>query len=68
MKILLNGKDHEIEGQQQISLPDLLSSLPLGDQPVLVERNGEAILAREIPDITVTDGDRIEIVRMVAGG
>lgn len=67
MTIQLNGRPHETPGSE-MPLPAFLETLPLGSQPVLVEINGRAVLAREIPDSVVRDGDRVEVVRMVAGG
>jgi sulfur carrier protein len=67
MKITLNGKTYEIaEGVTTVS--QLVAGLDIGKQPVLVERNGEAVLLREFENEPVADGDRIEVIRMVAGG
>jgi sulfur carrier protein len=46
----------------------LLAELAVGLRPVLVERNGEALFPRDFPATVLGDGDRVEIVRMVAGG
>jgi thiamine biosynthesis protein ThiS len=35
---------------------------------VVVERNGEAVAPSEFPDVLLVDGDRLEIIRIVAGG
>lgn len=67
MKITLNGAPREIEGEA-LTVAALLAALELGPQPVLVERNGEAVLSREFESAAVEEGDVIEIVRMVAGG
>ncbi|MEM6916056.1 MAG: sulfur carrier protein ThiS [Verrucomicrobiota bacterium] len=67
MTITLNGKPHEIEGEN-LKVNELVAALELGDHPVLVELNGEAILVREFEQHCVTNGDTVEIVRMVAGG
>ncbi|MCB1202783.1 MAG: sulfur carrier protein ThiS [Verrucomicrobiae bacterium] len=67
MKILLNGLEREIT-EDNLSVSGLLEALNLGSHPVLVERNGLAVLKREFDVEPVTDGDVIEIVRMVAGG
>jgi len=45
----------------------ILTHLDLG-YPVLVELNGTALFPREFPSVPVQEGDRIEIMRMVAGG
>jgi thiamine biosynthesis protein ThiS len=46
----------------------LLVELGLEGRPVLVERNGEALFPRDFGATALGDGDRLEIVRMVAGG
>jgi sulfur carrier protein len=67
MKIVLNGSPRELP-DAAATVSALLDHLELGPQPVLVERNGLAVLRREFEDTPVADGDAIEIVRMVAGG
>lgn len=67
MNLIVNGEDQQfIEGS--LSLPELIERLQLGGQPLVVELNGQALLGREHQGIRLTDGDRIEIVRIVAGG
>lgn len=67
MKITLNGKAHEAaEGVTTVS--QLVAGLAIGKQPVLVERNGKAVLLREFESEPIADGDIIEVIRMVAGG
>lgn len=67
MKITLNGQTREF-AEEKLSLPALITILGLGQQPVLVELNGTALLAREFDETVIHDGDRLELVRMVAGG
>ena len=50
------------------TLPALLEILGLLAQSVLVEHNGTALLRDEWPTLRLTDGDRLEILRVVAGG
>ena len=57
-----------------VSLPDgatvndLLDHLGLRARWVIVERNGEPVARRDIPSTVLADGDRLELVRAVAGG
>jgi thiamine biosynthesis protein ThiS len=51
-----------------LTVSGLLVAIGLGPTPVLVERNGLAVLRREFEETPVAEGDTIEIVRMVAGG
>ena len=67
MKITLNGKSHEAD-ESVDTVSQLIAGLDIGEQPVLVGRNGEAVLAREFDAEPVKDGDIIEVIRMVAGG
>ncbi len=64
--IQLNGTSHPLPADSTIST--LLKSLGLAEVPVLVEWNGTALFPREFPTTNLTDGDRIEIIRIVAGG
>tara|TARA_R110002096_G_scaffold23696_8_gene75373 strand:+ start:453 stop:662 length:210 start_codon:yes stop_codon:yes gene_type:complete len=69
MKVTLNGKSHEFEANSgDLTITAFVSGLDLGNQPVLVELNGEAVLAREFDTHYLSDGDTIEVIRMVAGG
>lgn len=50
------------------SLTDLLSELGLGSKWVVAERNGSAVDRADMASTMLADGDRIELVRAVAGG
>jgi thiamine biosynthesis protein ThiS len=47
---------------------DLLTALQLGGKWVLVERNGEPVERRLLDRTVLAHGDRLELVRAVAGG
>jgi sulfur carrier protein len=49
-------------------LSDLLAALGLGAKWVVAERNGHAVDRADMPATALADGDRIELVRAVAGG
>lgn len=66
MTITLNGEPREVAAPG--SVEDLVAALGLPLNAALVEHNGLALLRREWPVTPVRDGDRIEIIRMVAGG
>ncbi len=51
-----------------ISLTELIASLGLPPQTALVEHNGRALLRDEWQGLQLADGDRLEILRIVAGG
>ena len=67
MKVIVNGEEREIEGDA-IVLVNLLGKLGLEGHPVVVEQNGKALLPAEQESAEVREGDRLEIVRVVAGG
>jgi len=49
-------------------LPDFLADLGLAPERVVVERNGSPLTPAEARATLLADGDRLEIVRIVAGG
>ncbi len=65
MKLVLNGKDREVKATQ---VEELVAELGLPLAAALVEHNGTALLRSEWAATSLRDGDRLEIIRMVAGG
>lgn len=65
--ITLNGEARPVD-PSVATIAALLRLLGLEGRPVLVERNGEALFPREFAETALAEGDRIEIVRIVAGG
>ena len=66
MEVLSNGEALDVpEGS---TVDDLLRQLGLGAKWVLVERNGEPVLRSELARTVLQPGDRLELVRAVAGG
>ena len=64
--ILVNGEPRaSVSGT---GLLPLLTELGLPPQGVLVELNGQALLRDEWPGVRLQTGDRLEILRVVAGG
>lgn len=66
MTIIANGKNFEIENGT--ALPAFLESIGHTLGMVIVERNQEALSPSEAADVTLQDGDKLEIVKIVAGG
>jgi sulfur carrier protein len=50
------------------TLPGLLEQQGLRPGSVVVEHNGTALLRSELDAAQLADGDRLELVRAVAGG
>jgi sulfur carrier protein len=66
VQVVANGKPVELD--DGATLNDLLGRLGLGAKWVVVERNGEPVARRETATTVLSDGDRLELVRAVAGG
>jgi len=66
MRLLINGEVQEMPNG--ISLGELLQHLRLSHSGVVVERNGDIVPREELPTLPLTEGDRLEIVRLVGGG
>jgi sulfur carrier protein len=64
--VIANGE--RVELAEGATVDDLLAQLGLGRRWVLVERNGEPVNRRDVPTTRLADGDRLELVRAVAGG
>ena len=62
----VNGDD--VEAPDGSSLGQLLEQLGLGRRLIVVERNGEPVPRAEVATTLLADGDRLELVRAVAGG
>ena len=65
MTLLLNGREHEVKATQ---VEELVAELGLPLAAALVEHNGTALLRSEWTASKLRDADRLEIIRMVAGG
>jgi sulfur carrier protein len=64
--VVANGD--EVEVVDGASIDDLLHQLGLAGRLIVVERNGEPVPRRELKTTTLAAGDRLELVRAVAGG
>ena len=65
-KIFANGERKEI--LLPCSLVKFLESQNLRPQNVVVEHNGQALAHSQFAQVQLADGDRLEIVQIVAGG
>lgn len=66
MKISLNGET--VDAREAQTIADLIDNYELPPQSILVEHNGLALFRHEWPGRPLADGDRIEFIRVVAGG
>ena len=66
MKIVLNGENFEIA--EPLSLSSLLAQLEIDTRRVAVEHNLIVVKREQLDTVTVSEGDRIEVVNFVGGG
>ena len=66
MQVIANGSPVSLPDDATVA--DLLASLGLGGKWVLVERNGEPVKRADLGTTALAEGDRLELVRAVAGG
>jgi thiamine biosynthesis protein ThiS len=64
--VIANGKS--IEAKLPCSVEEFLVAQKLLPRSVVVEHNGEAVAPSEFSKRTLKAGDRLEIVKIVAGG
>jgi thiamine biosynthesis protein ThiS len=62
----INGETHEIAAATNVA--ELIATLKLPAPAILVEHNGTALRPDEWRARTLRENDRIELVRIVAGG
>ena len=66
VSIFVNGRARQAPAAQ--TLGELAASFSLDPKLLLVELNGQTLLRDEWPARTLEHGDRIEFIRVVAGG
>jgi sulfur carrier protein len=66
VKISLNGE--HVDAREAKTIADLVDRYRLPPQSILVEHNGLAVHRHEWKKRPLSEGDRIEFVRVVAGG
>jgi sulfur carrier protein len=66
MKVWINGEPAETNGATNIA--ELAAHYALHPNTVLIEHNAIALHQREWVERILAEGDRIEVVRVVAGG
>ncbi len=66
MRVTANGKPYEIDGGTTVS--EFIRGQKLDPRFVAIERNGEPLERRRYDEVRLIEGDRLELVRAVAGG
>ena len=65
MKIALNGDAHETSAR---TVAELVEALALPAPTLLVEHNGAALRRDEWKERALREGDRVELLKIAAGG
>mgnify|MGYP002641485845 CR=1 FL=1 len=66
MTLTINGDAHDLPDGMTVSA--LLAHLGLDPQRLAVERNRDLVRRATFDDVTLADGDVLEIVTLVGGG
>ncbi len=66
IEVMVNGEARQIDDSLTIS--EFLTVFKLHERMVVVEHNGEIVPRARFSETTITDGDNLEIVQMMAGG
>jgi len=66
IEITINGDPHQMD--DGLNLVELLQRLKLDPTKVAIERNLEIVPKTTYQDVTVSHGDRLEIVHFIGGG
>jgi len=66
MRLIINGETRDFT--TTITIMELLEIIGLAGKFVAVERNHEVVSYTKYGEVTLADGDRIEIVTLVGGG
>lgn len=66
LRLMVNGEPRDIPGPA--TLLDLLEHLELEPQMVVVEHNREIVRRQRLAEVSLKDGDAVELVHFVGGG
>jgi len=66
LSIVANGKPRDVESG--VTIADLLAEKGWKPEQVVVEYNGEPLQRARYKEVRLREGDKLEIVRAVAGG
>lgn len=66
MRVIANGETYDLPATRTVA--EFIRSRGLDPRFVVVERNGEPLERSRYDAVRLEDGDRIELVRAVAGG
>lgn len=64
--VIANGRGFDVPSA--VTVADFIRSRGLEPRFVIVEHNGEALERSRYEEVVLAEGDRVELVRAVAGG
>jgi thiazole synthase len=67
MKLIVNQQPFEID-TEALDVPTLLASKGVREDAVAIALNGQVVPRRNWPKVKFSDGDRVDVVKVVAGG
>lgn len=67
VKVIINGEEYA-DLPEAITVAKLLEHLSLPRKKIAVERNLEVVSKSTFDEVTLQDGDRIEIIHFIGGG
>ena len=66
IRVTINGEDHEF--RDATPLLQYVSSLGVSVKMIAIAYNGEVLRRDEWAEVTLSEGDNLEVVRAVGGG
>jgi sulfur carrier protein len=66
MRVTANGKSYDVTAD--MSVASFIRARELDPRFVVVERNGEPLERKRYEEVLLSEGDRLELIRAVAGG
>jgi sulfur carrier protein len=66
VEIIANGRSYRVDLDTTVA--EFIRSRGLDPRFVVVERNGEPVARERYESVALSEGDRLELVRAVAGG
>ena len=66
MRVTANGRDFDLTAP--VTVAEFIRARDLDPRFVVVERNGEPLERRRYDSVPLENGDRLELVKAVAGG
>ena len=66
ISVRINGQEKTVA--ESTTLREYVDTLGVDLQHIAVAHNGTVLRRQELPHVTLSEGDRVEIVRAVGGG